>query len=213
MLQPREGRITGSRIGVIAKGGYKAWNTLSRELHEAKPIPYDRAVNTPIPSLAHGAKYEPQCVGQFWERHSEYVTLPSEMLRWHDAKALVFHHYTGVSPDAILGQNGRMVSALEVKCPYVEEKFVGWLERGELPEEHKPQVMWSMIVPDLENCWFASWDPRQPEGKNYFDVLVERDRTYEAELMDKVNRFLEVHLAGGEFKPVRKSAKELRNLL
>jgi hypothetical protein len=208
----------------------KIETTLLDKLHEAKPIPYGFAANSPVPALAHGAKAEPAAVSRFWELHPEYEHRLGRTLYWHDARNLFWADHTAVTPDAVLIKTDSdlyhydgpvMQSALEVKCPYDAGKFREWRLSGwpAIEKEHKAQVHWTMIVPHFDYVHFASFDPRAPEGENYFDLEVPADHDYINQLVEKARAFLKVFRAGGRFaappkkEKVPATTKSVRGLL
>lgn len=197
----RANRITSSRIRTIATGDYRAWNTLSRKIREAKPAPIGSRRDSGVASLDWGHNNEPQACSQFWLRHPEYEMMDEHWCHWHDPRAKVLWENCGTSPDKTLYKGFDRVSGLEAKCPWIQEIHRTYWSCGVLPYEYQPQVFWHMIVTDCLYWWFISYDPRDKnEVRQYFELKVYRDPAYESELMDKVNRFLGGHLAGEEFK-------------
>lgn len=63
----------------------------------------------------------------------------------------------GCSPDGLVGESG----GLELKCPLLKT-HVGYLYRGGLPDEYKPQVHGSLIVTGREWWDFLSYAPGLP---------------------------------------------------
>lgn len=79
---------------------------------------------------------------------------------------LVYHPViprAAASPDGFVGPDG----LLEIKCPTLFTHFE-YLERGEVPEEYHPQMLWQMAC--CERPWvdFVSYFPDLPEPHNLF---------------------------------------------
>ncbi len=209
----RANRITSSRIATIATGSYKAWNTLSQNMREAKPAPIGSRRESGVAPLDWGHKYEPMACSQFWLRHSEYEMMDEHWCYWHEPRAAVLWENCGTSPDKTLYKKMNRVSGLETKCPYDRDIHQRYWSYRILPEEYRPQVYWHIMVTDCPDWWFVSFDPRDKnEVRQYFELKVLRDPAYEAELMAKVNRFLGGHLAGEEFKKTIYNSKHFKRV-
>ena len=91
----------------------------------------------------------------------------------------------GASPDGIVGDG-----LLEIKCPNSKTHFE-YLLAGVVPEKYKPQMAWQMACTGAQWVDFVSYDPRVPEGLQYFQIRYERDDNYIAELETEVIKFLE----------------------
>ena len=74
------------------------------------------------------------------------------------------------SPDSLVGDDG----GLEIKCP-TSATHLKTLIADAVPEEHLPQIHWNMAC--AERAWwdFVSYDPRFPDGLQFFQRRVERD--------------------------------------
>lgn len=200
----RTHRITSSRIGTIATGNFKAWNTLAHNMRNASPAPVRSVRMSGVPSLDWGHKNEDWLCAQFWLRHPEYDMHDERWCWWHDPANKVMWQMCGTSPDRTLWQPvdgwDQRVSGLEAKNPYDPRIHRDYREIGDLPIEYKAQVFWHIIVSDAPNWWFVSGDPRETEGRDYFELLVERDPGYEASMLHKVHRFIGGYLRGEEFQ-------------
>lgn len=204
----RANRITSSRIGTIATGNYQAWNTLADKIRNAKPAPIRSRRESGVASLDWGHRHEPQAKALFWKLHPEYELEDEHWCYWHDPRAKVLYELCGTSPDATLYQKARRVSGLEVKCPYDPAIYRRYRLEDRCPPEYQAQVHWHMIVTDTPYWWFVSFDPREVEPLMYVERRIERDYAYEAELMEKVNRFIGGYLAGEHFKPKTHTAAD-----
>ena len=202
----RTHRITSSRIGTIASGDFKAWNTLAEKMRNASPAPIHSKGATGVAPLDWGRKHEDWICAQFWLRHPEYDMHDERWCYWHQPENTVLWRMCGTSPDRALYQSvdgfDSRVAILETKCPWRQEIHRAYREAGELPKEYAPQMYWHLMVSDAPHGWFVSGDPRIKEDDlNYFELRIERDRSYEATLMMKVNRFIGGYLSGERFRP------------
>lgn len=201
----RTHRITSSRIGTIATGNFKAWNTLAETMRNAQPAPIGSNRRSGVAPLDWGHDNEDWLCAQFWLRHTEYDMRDERWCWWHDPENTVLWEMCGTSPDRTLWQdvNGwpERISILEAKCPWDQTIHREYRELGDLPFTYKAQVHWHMIVADAPGCWFVSGDPRETEGLDYFELEVMRDPAYESILMHKVNRFIGGYLNHETFQP------------
>lgn len=62
---------------------------------------------------------------------------------------------------------------VEIKCPKSATHY-GYLKGGEVPSNHRPQILHSLWVTGAEWCDFVSFDPRFPEGRRLFIQRVPR---------------------------------------
>ena len=96
------------------------------------------------------------------------------------------------SPDSLVGDDG----GLELKCPTSATHLRTLLSR-QVPEDHLPQVHWSLACSGRAWWDFVSYDPRFPDPLQFFQKRVMRDegvvatmeaeaRTFLAELADKL---------------------------
>lgn len=61
----------------------------------------------------------------------------------------------GATPDGLLPGGG----LIETKCP-TSTTFVEWRLRGEIPDEHKPQMLAQLACTGRTWCEFVAYDPR-----------------------------------------------------
>lgn len=209
VARARAHRITSTRIAIIDRGGYAEWNRLADAMRHPEPVITGRF--TGIPATDWGHRYEPHACAHFWWRHPEYDMEDEPFRYWHDPRDRVHWEHCGTSPDRTLYRGGRLVAGIEAKCPYVPRNHRYNWATGELPDEHRPQVYWHMIVTDTPYWYFVSYDPRDQSDTGYYELRVERDPAYEAELMSKVDRFLGGYLAGERFSPPQYDYRSIFN--
>lgn len=90
----------------------------------------------------------------------------------------------GCSPDWLRPAAKR---GLEIKCPKLST-HIRWLVEGGLPDEHRGQVHWSMIVTGYDNWDFVSYSRGLPP----LMVHVERDE-FTAKLAETMEGFWKVY--------------------
>ena len=177
--QLRAGKVTASRVAdVIAKTktGYSASraNYMTELVIERFGVLNDSFTND---AMLWGTETEPLARIEYENRNLvsvdqiDFVSHPSIEM-------------TGASPDGIVGDG-----LLEIKCPNSKTHFE-YLLADVVPEKYKPQMAWQMCCTGAKWCDFVSYDPRVPEGLQYFQKRYESDDTYIAMLEDEVMKFL-----------------------
>ena len=63
--------------------------------------------------------------------------------------------WLGATPDGLVGSDG----LLEIKCP-TTPKHLAWVMAGEVPDEHKPQMLCQLACTRRQWVDFVSFDPR-----------------------------------------------------
>jgi predicted phage-related endonuclease len=81
------------------------------------------------------------------------------------------------SPDSLVGDEG----GLEIKCPTSTTHLRTLLDDA-IPEEHLPQIHWNLACSGRKWWDFVSYDPRFPDGLQFFQKRVERDEAEIARL-------------------------------
>lgn len=90
------------------------------------------------------------------------------------------------SPDSLVGDEG----GLELKCPTSSVHLRTLLE-AEIPEDHLPQMLWGMACSGRQWWDFVSYDPRFPDGLQFFQKRVMRDEAAIATLEAEARLFLD----------------------
>ena len=80
----------------------------------------------------------------------------------------------GASPDGLIGSDG----LLEVKCP-TSATFVRWKLAGDVPGEHKPQMLAQLACTGRKWVEFVAFDPRMPESRR---LIIHRYTPPQAEI-------------------------------
>jgi putative phage-type endonuclease len=175
----RAGRVTASRVAdVIAKTktGYSAsrknyMDELVKERFGVMPEPFTNA------AMQWGTEQEPFARMEYESRTGNMVL-----------EVGFVHHpsieMAGASPDGVIGEG-----LLELKAPNTSTHF-DYLLAGEVPSKYLAQLGWQLACTGAEWVDFVSYDPRAPEGLQYFQVRYNRDDDYIAMLEDEVRKFL-----------------------
>lgn len=69
----------------------------------------------------------------------------------------------GATPDGLIGSDG----LIEIKCP-TTPKFLAWRMAGEVPEEHRPQMLAQLACTGRQWVDFVAFDPRVQKGPQLF---------------------------------------------
>ena len=178
-FQNRAGKVTASRVAdVIAKtkSGYSASraNYLTQLVIERFGVVNEGFTNA---AMQWGTETEPLARIEYEKRNLVSV----EQVDFVENKYI---QMSGASPDGIVGDG-----LLEIKCPNSTTHFE-YLLANVVPEKYKPQMAWQMCCTGAKWCDFVSYDPRVPEGLQYFEIRYERDDAYIAMLEDEVMTFL-----------------------
>jgi putative phage-type endonuclease len=110
------------------------------------------------PAMQHGIDTEPAAKAAYSAKTGALIT---EM-------GFIRHpsiEYFGASPDGKLDAK----TGIEIKCP-TTPKHLAWLLAGEVPAEHKPQMLAQCVCAGFESVEFVSYDPRMPKHLQMFVV-------------------------------------------
>lgn len=213
--EARQGRLTSTFANDLMHGSLTTWNRMLRDIRSPAPF-YDVGPNTPEP-LAWGTMHEDQAIANFWEAHPEFVISNPRFCRYHNQADGLRYKHLGDSPDRMLSRHGQesYCAAVEAKCPYVQEIHWRWAQAGVLPDEHKAQCYFHMLVSGVSECWFLSFDPRM-ESEQWrlfaFHARQSDDPAFTERMERNVDRFLEVLDTGDEFEILPTTATNIRSL-
>lgn len=176
----RYGRVTASRVAdVIAKtkSGYSASraNYMTEIVIERFGVVNEKFTND---AMQWGTEQEPFARANYEIKNNVIV----KECGFIDHPTI---EMAGASPDGIVG-----AGLLEIKCPNSKTHFE-YLLAGVVPEKYKPQMAWQMACTGAQWVDFVSYDPRVPEGLQYFQIRYERNDNYIAELEAEVIKFLD----------------------
>ncbi len=170
--QLRAGKVTASRVAdVIAKtkSGYSASraNYMTELVIQRFGVISDGFTNS---AMQWGTETEPLALIEY-ENKNLVSVLEVDFV----------HHPTiqmaGASPDGLVGDG-----LLEIKCPNSSTHFE-YLLADKVPDKYKPQMAWQMACTGAQWCDFVSYDPRVPEGLQYFETRFYR---YEEECIELI---------------------------
>lgn len=88
----------------------------------------------------------------------------------HEVGFVTLGAYIGASPDALTDGGGKNPIPCEFKV-VKPATHIQWMLAGGLPDDHKAQVHFQMVVCDAPHAWFMSYQPNLPP----LIVKVERD--------------------------------------
>jgi putative phage-type endonuclease len=93
--------------------------------------------------------------------------------------------FCGATPDASVDPDG----LLEIKCP-TTTTHIQWILDGEVPEQHRPQMLLQLAVTGREFCDFMSYDPRVPARKKAFLRRFVPEKSEIERIEDEARKFL-----------------------
>ena len=178
----RLGKVTASKVSdVVAKtkSGYGA----SRATYMSQLL-VERLTGNPTEFYANaamqwGTDTEPQARAAY-----EFITNNSVVEEGFISHPTI--EMSGASPDALVGDDGM----LEIKCPNTSTHVQTLLDE-KIPKKYVDQMQWQMACAEREWCDFVSFDPRLPEGNDFFCTRLKRDDKRIADLESEVTDFLD----------------------
>lgn len=159
-LNQRVGKLTASRMAdamAFLKTGKPAADrtNLMRELL-AERLTGDAVPHFVNEAMRWGIEQEPNA-------KSEYETVTGNLLT---PCGFIEHpsiEMFGASPDSLIDDD----AVFEAKCP-ATTTHVAWILAGEVPEQHKPQILAQLACTRRTRAVFVSYDPRIPGIKRLF---------------------------------------------
>ena len=131
------------------------------------------------PAMAWGIEQEPVA-------KEAYETATGAML---DEIGFCLHpsiEFFGASPDALHHDGG----LVEIKCP-TTTTHIAWMLAGEVPQQHRPQMLAQLAVTGREWCEFVSFDPRLPAAQQLFIARFMPTAEEIARIEDEARKFLD----------------------
>lgn len=180
----RLGKATASRIkDATAKGrGGKNW-AASRANYKAELVterltgkPYEGFQQTA--AMAWGTEQEKYARSAYEDRTGELV----KEVGFIDHPTIKL---SGASPDGLVGTGG-----IEIKAPNTKT-HIETLMAQRIPTQYEKQMFWQMACAELEWVDFVSFDPRLPEGLQYWSQRLMRDDAIITGLETEVGLFLD----------------------
>jgi putative phage-type endonuclease len=178
----RLGKVTASKVAdVVAKtkSGYSA----SRDNYMAQLI-CERLTGIKADSYSNaamewGTETEPLA-------RAKYEIVTNQLVQ---EIGFVDHYIipmSGASPDGLVGDDG----LLEIKCPNTATHFDTILS-DQIPSKYLYQMQWQMDCTGRLWCDFVSYDPRSPEGLDFYCKRLMRDASIIEMLQNEVSKFLD----------------------
>jgi putative phage-type endonuclease len=162
----RAGRLTGSRAGdmlaTIKSGEAAARRDLRTQLVVERLTGSPQEDSFINAAMAWGIEHEAEAFAAY-EAHSGNLVRRTGFLTHLDAMV-------GCSLD---GDVDDFTGIVEIKCPKSATHY-GYLKTGDVPANHRPQILHNLWVTGAEWCDFVSYDPRYPEHLRLFVVRVPR---------------------------------------
>lgn len=186
----RQGKITGSMIGIIA--GQNPWQSpldlWKRELGITPPI----EINA---DMQRGIDLEDEA--RAWFEKEVARLFPAECYQHDD------YPWAAASLD---GFNEDLSAVLEIKCPRIID--------DKIPDHYKPQLQWGMYVSGADIAYYVSWC--NGEGRIY---TLQRDDAYIHNLLQmamdfrhKLSQLIEPDLLDREKRAIeRKDLQDVSN--
>lgn len=93
--------------------------------------------------------------------------------------------FAGATPDGLIAPDG----LIEVKCP-TTPKHLAWLMAGEVPDEHRPQMLFQLACTRRKWVDFVSYDPRVKGKARLFIVRFEPEQAEIEKIEEGARQFL-----------------------
>lgn len=158
-LKARLGCLTASRMADamdFLKNGKESEKRRKLKIDILSERLTDMATETYVtPAMQWGIEQEANARAMYEERTGNLVRPCGFAI--HDSI-----EFFGASPDGLVD-----IGLLEIKCP-TSAKYLEWYLAGEVPEQHKPQMLAQMAVTNRPWCDFVAFDPRMPQQMQFF---------------------------------------------
>lgn len=182
-LSARTGCLTASRMADVLAVSKRDGKPLKARSDYMKELVAERLTGSAMahvvtPAMKDGIEREPLA-------RSAYEIASGQIVRLCGFVPHPTIEYAGASPDGYVGTDGLM----EAKCPTVS-KHLDWMLCKEVPEEHKPQMLWQLACTRRTWCDFVSYHPEFPEAKQLFVVRFEPDAAEIAAVEIEARKFL-----------------------
>jgi putative phage-type endonuclease len=159
-LAARAGKLTGSRMAVAMsykKNGEPTAerSNLMRELL-AERLTGQSTRHYVNPAMQWGLDTEAEAKAAYEAETGEFI---ADCGYYDHPRIDLF----GATPDGLLSHDG----VLEIKCP-TTATFVDWVMVGQIPQEHKPQMIVEILCTGRKWCEFVAFDPRMQKASPLF---------------------------------------------
>lgn len=179
-FKARAGKVTASRIADVmarTKTGYGA----GRKNYMAQ-LTIERLTGEPVETYSNaamqwGTDTEP-FAREAYEAREGVLVIEEGFVPHPSLNA-------GASPDGLVGNDG----LIEIKCPN-SATHIETIRSGKVEDKYLKQMQFQMLCCNRAWCDFLSFDPRLPEGLDYWLTRVERDDKMIEDIEAEVEVFL-----------------------
>ena len=178
----RLGKVTASKVSdVVAKtkSGYGASRATYMSQLLVERLTGTRTEFYSNAAMQWGTDTEPQARAAY-----EFITNNSVVEEGFISHPTI--EMSGASPDGLVDDLGM----LEIKCPNTSTHVQTLLDE-KIPKRYVDQMQWQMACAEREWCDFVSFDPRLPDGNDFFCTRLKRDDKRIADLESEVTDFLD----------------------
>ena len=178
----RLGKVTASKVSdVVAKtkSGYGASRATYMSQLLVERLTGTRTEFYSNAAMQWGTDTEPQARAAY-----EFITNNSVVEEGFIPHPTI--EMSGASPDGLVDDFGM----LEIKCPNTSTHVQTLLDE-KIPKKYVDQMQWQMACAEREWCDFVSFDPRLPDGNDFFCTRLKRDDKRIADLESEVTDFLD----------------------
>ena len=183
-LAARRGMLTASvvkdALAVLKSGKPSESRTKLAHRLVAERVTGFAVDNYVTPAMQWGIDHQSEAIAEYEARTGNIV-----------GPEAFFQHPTidwfGATPDGLIGGDG----LIEVKCP-TTPTHVAWTLAGEVPEEHRLQMLAQLACTGRKWVDFVSFDPRIPTGARLFIRRFEPDRADIERVEEGAREFLEL---------------------
>ncbi len=178
----RLGKVTASKVSDVmakTKSGYSASRATYMSQLLVERLTGTRAEGFTSAAMQWGTDTEPKARTAY-----EFITDMNVV-----EVGFVNHPFiemSGASPDGLVNDDGM----LEIKCPNTSTHVQTLLDE-KIPKRYVDQMQWQMACAEREWCDFVSFDPRLPDGNDFFCTRLKRDDKRIADLESEVTDFLD----------------------
>ena len=178
----RLGKVTASKVSDVmakTKSGYSASRATYMSQLRVERLTGTRAEGFTSAAMQWGTDTEPKARTAY-----EFITDMNVV-----EVGFVNHPFiemSGASPDGLVDDLGM----LEIKCPNTSTHVQTLLDE-KIPKRYVDQMQWQMACAEREWCDFVSFDPRLPDGNDFFCTRLKRDDKRIADLESEVTDFLD----------------------
>ncbi|MAZ78291.1 MAG: hypothetical protein CMF39_06390 [Legionellaceae bacterium] len=194
--EDRRGKITGSKAHLLLTDGRGPHGLGAGALTYANQLAAERlGLMFEEPFYSYEMKRGEQLEDEARIAYDEKFGTLVQEVRFKDYSPVP---YIGVSADGIVVKDNDMVGyntplrGVEIKCHNQIEKHLSYFLDGDIPIAYQAQMQWGMLVWDLPEWDFVSYDPRIADCPDLFVKRIMRDQPVITKLLNKAQHLNEV---------------------